>query len=122
MWLTLRADIRQRWRALLGLALLVGLIGGVALTAAAGARRTDTAYPRLLQWASTAQVDIIPQGTGLDRGVSGGFYGALARLPQSQSMAIEQLYQAALPGRRAVVNRERSSPARTAAWAPGSTG
>ena len=29
------------------LALLLGLVGGVMLTAAAGARRTDTAYPRL---------------------------------------------------------------------------
>jgi ABC-type antimicrobial peptide transport system permease subunit len=42
-WLTLRADIRRRWPALLSLALLLGLIGGVVLAAAAGARRTDTA-------------------------------------------------------------------------------
>jgi len=45
VWLELRADLRQRWRALLSLALLLGLIGGVVLTTAAGARRTDTAYP-----------------------------------------------------------------------------
>lgn len=50
----LRADLRTRWRALLGLALLLGLIGGVALTAAAGARRTDTAYSRLLSWANAS--------------------------------------------------------------------
>jgi hypothetical protein len=35
-----------RWRAIAGLALL-GLIGGVVLAAAADARRTGTAYPRL---------------------------------------------------------------------------
>ncbi len=29
----LRADLRTGWRALLGLALLLGLVGGVALTA-----------------------------------------------------------------------------------------
>ena len=43
VWLRLRADFRLRWRALAGLALLLGLVGGVVLTAAAGARRTDTA-------------------------------------------------------------------------------
>ena len=43
VWLALRADLRLRWRAVLGLALLLGLIGGVVLTAATGARRTDTA-------------------------------------------------------------------------------
>jgi hypothetical protein len=34
--------------ALAAVALLLGLIGGVVLTAAMGARLTDTAYPRLL--------------------------------------------------------------------------
>ena len=31
-WLALRADLRVRWRAMAGLALLLGLIGGVVLT------------------------------------------------------------------------------------------
>ena len=46
LWLTLRAELRRRWRPMLGLAVLLGVIGGVVLTAAAGAERTDTAYPR----------------------------------------------------------------------------
>ena len=62
VWLALRADVRRRWPALLSLAVLLGLIGGVVLTAAAGARRTDTAYPRLLTWANASQVDIVPEG------------------------------------------------------------
>ena len=37
--LTLRAELRRRWWPKLGLALLLGVIGGVVLTAAAGARR-----------------------------------------------------------------------------------
>lgn len=37
VWLALRADVRRRWPALLSLAVLLGLIGGVVLTAAAGA-------------------------------------------------------------------------------------
>lgn len=43
-----RARLRRRWRSWLALAVLLGVAGGVVLTAAAGARRTDTAYPRFL--------------------------------------------------------------------------
>ena len=35
--LGMRAELRLRWRAVVGLALLLGLVAGVALTAAAGA-------------------------------------------------------------------------------------
>jgi hypothetical protein len=45
----LRSELRIRWRAWLGLALLIGLAGGAAVGAAAGARRTETAYPRFVQ-------------------------------------------------------------------------
>jgi MacB-like periplasmic core domain len=94
VWLRLRADIRLRWRALAVLALLLGLIGGAVLTAAAGARRTDTAYPRLLNWANASQVSVIPEGTGLT-----GYYQALTRLPQVAAIATEALYNIALPVR-----------------------
>jgi hypothetical protein len=45
----LRSELRSRWRAWLGLALLIGLAGAAAVAAAAGARRTETAYPRFVQ-------------------------------------------------------------------------
>src|SRR5512140_2061206 len=95
-WLALRADLRVRWRALAGLALLLGLIGGVVLTAAAGARRTDTAYPRLLRWANAAQVSIVPNGNA----IATRYFAALSRLPQVASISTTGLYQAALPQRR----------------------
>ncbi len=44
----LRADLRTRWRALLGLALLLGLVGGVALTAGVRRRRRDLAVLKAL--------------------------------------------------------------------------
>ena len=62
VWFALRAGMRRRWRALVSLALLLGLAGGVVLTAAAGARRTDTAYPRLLTWAGASQVTTLLGG------------------------------------------------------------
>jgi ABC-type lipoprotein release transport system permease subunit len=42
----LRADLRTRWVSWLAVALAIGLAGAVVLTAAAGARRTGTAFAR----------------------------------------------------------------------------
>jgi hypothetical protein len=92
--LTLRAGLRRRWRPMLGLAVLLGVIGGVVLTAAAGAERTDTAYPRLLHWARAAQVQLIPNSDT----VPTRYFAALGRLPQVAVMSTTGLYQATLPG------------------------
>ena len=88
-WFVLRADLRQRWRPMLAMMLLIGLVGGVVLTAAAGAERTDTAYPRMLRWAKASQVFIVPGEQGLATGGSGrtGFYAAVRRLPQVAAMS-----------------------------------
>ena len=48
--LFLLAELRRRWRSWLSVALLVGAFAGVVTAAAAGARRTDSAYPRFLAW------------------------------------------------------------------------
>jgi FtsX-like permease family/MacB-like periplasmic core domain len=47
VWFRFRAELRTRWRAWLGLGLLVGVAGGVVIALVAGARRTDSAYSRL---------------------------------------------------------------------------
>jgi ABC-type antimicrobial peptide transport system permease subunit len=113
----LRADLRTRWRALLGLALLLGLVGGVALTAAAGARRTDTAYSRLLSWANASQVTVmvtnsesvltppakqppdkyfVAGGRAAEQ-VRRGYFGALGALPEVASVTLATEYNMALP-------------------------
>ena len=56
VWVILRSQLRRRWRAWLAVALLVGAFAGAVETAAAGARRTDAAYPRLLTWSSAPDV------------------------------------------------------------------
>jgi len=88
VWLALRADVRRRWPALLALALLLGLIGGVVLTAAAGARRTDTAYPRLLTWANASQTDIVPESDSY----AADYFAALARQPHVAAVATAGVY------------------------------
>jgi hypothetical protein len=48
VWARSRAELRARWRAWVGLMRLLGLAGGVAMALVAGARRTDTAFDRLV--------------------------------------------------------------------------
>jgi hypothetical protein len=75
--------IRARWRGWALLALLVAAGGGAVLAAAAGAWRTSSAYPRFLQTSKAADVLVSPAGTGL-----GGYYRALAQLPDVAAMAV----------------------------------
>lgn len=56
--LVLRTELRARWAAWLALVLVVGLAGGVVLTAAAGAQRTGTAFSRLLQASHAADAAV----------------------------------------------------------------
>jgi ABC-type antimicrobial peptide transport system permease subunit len=93
VWLRLRAELRHQWRAWLALAVLLGVIGGIALTAAAGARRTDTAYPRFLRASHAAQLAVFPALSGF-----GGYFRAVARLPQVSSSASAAFLQMSLPG------------------------
>ena len=47
-WALVRSGLRRRWRSPAGLELVLGLAGGLVLGGVAGARRTDSAYSRLL--------------------------------------------------------------------------
>ena len=68
VWLVVRAGLRSRWRSWLALAVLTGLAGGLVIAVAAGARRTDAAYPALLAWSQPPD-DLVSIGTGMDPGV-----------------------------------------------------
>ena len=52
--------IRRRIAGTLAIAVLIGLAGSLTLAAFAGARRTDTAYPRLLDRVHALDVLIVP--------------------------------------------------------------
>jgi FtsX-like permease family/MacB-like periplasmic core domain len=69
--------LRASWRGWAALALLTGLAGGAVLAATAGARRTDSAYPRFLLATNSAQVLVGPALSGVEN----GFDFAVGRLP-----------------------------------------
>src|SRR5436309_15304554 len=80
VWFRARADLRTRLRSAVGTALLVGLGAGIVLAAIAGARRTDSAYPRFLR--SQQAFDVFVGGgtrEGLERA---------ARLPEVAASVI----------------------------------
>ena len=58
VWMRAQNELRTRWRALVSLALIAGIGGGVAIAAVAGARRTDSVYPRF-RAATNAYDDLI---------------------------------------------------------------
>ena len=76
----LRANLRRWWRVGIGLALLVAVLGGVVLATAAGARRTSSAYGRLLDVVNPPELLVSPPGGGPGFDPS-PFYDALAQVP-----------------------------------------
>jgi ABC-type lipoprotein release transport system permease subunit len=65
VWFRLRIEARAHWRAWLGVALLIGVVGGGTIAAFAAADRTQTAYDRFLR--GTHAFDIaFPNGSTPD--------------------------------------------------------
>lgn len=62
-----RARVRSRWRSLVVIGLVIGVIGGAVLGAVAGARRTSSAYDRLVERAEfpDAFVQLVEPRPGL---------------------------------------------------------
>ncbi|MDX6332801.1 MAG: putative transport system permease protein [Streptosporangiaceae bacterium] len=93
VWLRLRAELRRQWRGWLALAALLGVMAGIALTTAAGAWRTDTAYPRFLHRSHAADLLVSPARSGFH-----GYFRAVARLPQVAAADAVAFLQMSRPG------------------------
>ena len=77
------AVLRQRWRATVVLSLLIGVAGAAALGAADGARRTQTAFPRMRAATHGADLLVSVGGTGL-----AGYYTELGKQPEVESYGV----------------------------------
>lgn len=89
------AELRERWRATFGLALLVGVVAGGALAAAAGARRTESAYPRFLEKYGAFVADL---STGRDPDTD-RIFDQIAHLPQVVATSRSSLFVGTLTAR-----------------------
>jgi ABC-type lipoprotein release transport system permease subunit len=79
VWFRLRAETRSVLRSFVAIALLIGLAGGAALAALAGARSTDAAYPHFLREAHASDAGLGIEIVG-DSNLP--FLDAVERLPQ----------------------------------------
>ena len=95
IWLCVRSESRRRWRAWLSLALIVGIFTGAVLTAAAGARRTESAYARFLSWSKAP--DALVGAQPYDPGFASFAPAALMGLPQAVNAAVVKAFDAS-PG------------------------
>src|SRR5437879_4011010 len=78
-----RAVLRRHWRATVVLSLLIGVAGAAAIGAADGARRTQTAFPRMREETNGADLLVSVGGTGLN-----GFYDDLGKQPEVESYGV----------------------------------
>ena len=57
-WYRFRVTFRRRWGGLLAIVVLIALLGGLAIGALAGARRTQSSYPAFLASTNASDVGI----------------------------------------------------------------
>lgn len=73
------AELRRGWASYLAILMIVGLLGGTAMASVAAARRTQSAFPRILAASNPSDVTV---DTGSQ---SRGLVGRLSHLPQVRS-------------------------------------
>jgi len=83
-WYRFRATFGRRWPGYLALAVLIGMVGGVALGSVTAARRTDASYPKFL--ARTNPSDLVVEPF-TKTNYSPSFLRQLARLPHVKGVA-----------------------------------
>ena len=77
-----RATFRGRWAGYLTLVVLIGLVGGVALAAVAGARRTQSSFPTYLASTNPSDLQIFTEFAPISNtGYSKSVAEAVARIP-----------------------------------------
>ncbi len=76
-WFRFRATFGRRWAGYLALVLLIGLLGGVALGALAGARRTQSSFPAFLRSTNPSELTVF----GLPTNAHGTLLSGIAQLP-----------------------------------------
>ncbi len=90
-WYRFRGTLRRRWSGYLALAVLIGLVGGVAMGSMVAARRTDSSYPDLLAASNPSDLLVLPSINTY----ASGFVTELARLPHVRKVEGAAYFNAA---------------------------
>jgi hypothetical protein len=92
-WFRFRGTLGRRWSGYLSIALLVGLVGGVAMGAVAAARRTQSSFPELAARTDASGLYFVDSvynpADGLDAGYFPGLVRAIAKLPHVKRVESE---------------------------------
>ena len=78
-WYRLRAGWRRDWAGYLAIAVIVGLLGGIAMASVVAARRTQSAFPRILAASNASDLHVDPGP------YSARVAGQISRLPRVRS-------------------------------------
>src|SRR5438270_2650039 len=93
MWA--RSELRRRWRSLVVLGVIAGIVGGLAMAAVAGARRTATAYARFNRATAAPHAILFGTQIGLEDGLD---YSQVVRLPEVTAWGLFNLAPVFLKG------------------------
>jgi FtsX-like permease family len=80
-WYRYRATFTRRVTGYLSVVLLIGLLGGVGMAALAGARRTQSSYPRFLASTNASDLTMAVYQVGPSAGKSRSLKSTIERLP-----------------------------------------
>ncbi len=88
-WYRFRRTLRRRWGGYLALALLLGLVGGLAMGSVAAARRTQAAFPAYLASTNPSDLTVLTglYGVSGSRGYDPAVIAKIAALPQVRHVA-----------------------------------
>ncbi len=101
-WYRFRAMLRHRLGGYVALAVMVGLIGGIAMAAMTAARRTDSSYPDYLASTNPSGLIIQPNSNGVQAETAAqayrlyqGLLSELRHLPHVRKVATADAFYAA---------------------------
>jgi len=93
VWMLARVDVRRRWRGVVILVLLVGIVGAIVLSTVAGARRSDTALGRFITYSRASSMELdVPDPTPAE-------LAAFRRVPEVADVAVLHAYALTPVGR-----------------------
>jgi hypothetical protein len=104
-WYWFRSTVRRRWSSYLTIALLIGLVGGVAVGSLGAARRTQSSYNVFLTSTNPSDLSVVLEGPNLT--------SDLARLPLVRHVAALEYFLVGFPV------GPHGTPSITGPWASG---